>query len=550
MKNLLFPLAYGVGAVCKNKKIICLVQSNGSLLIKYEKHKNIWQTNFIFVRGIIFFIFGLYQTLVGLFDYSNLFKRDGILNKTKNSLNVSASCILYFVTIVISIFIAYLIFGVLPIKLSFYLAPKNYNVFFKRAIIAFLKMVLAFTILLLFKFVNVFGQYYKFNMAVRESQKKNNDVNYLEFFVCVLFCSLLFTSLFGIHGSMWYSVLVNALIFIFLVAFVYELFVLFIRYKWFNALIFPFSFLVLKKASQNEKKCAKIVLNELQILRGNNFKMETEKNMILFSDAYAEITNILTKANKYEKSDVDYIFCEILNKNRAEIKLIKNITKQNYKVAVDVAMKRAKGVPLTKIFGCAYFYGRKFIINDNVLSPRQETEILVMEALKVINKNCRVLDIGTGSGAIAITIAKESGAKVHACDVSDFALDIAQKNAKLLGANVEFIKSDLYKNIKQKFDVIISNPPYIPTKDVLELDEEVKNHDPILALDGGESGLNFYERIINEAPAHLSKNGKIFLEIGIGQEKDVKKLLQKSFKDINIIKDYNKINRVIFATLI
>ena len=162
----------------------------------------------------------------------------------------------------------------------------------------------------------------------------------------------------------------------------------------------------------------------------------------------------------------------------------------------------------------------------------------------------KVLDLCTGSGCIAITIAKNTDAKVYAVDISEAALTVAKKNATTHNANVKFINSDLFNNLKkEKFDIIISNPPYIRSKDILALEDEVKKNDPLISLDGGEDGLYFYREIAKSAPKYLNKNGKIFLEIGINEAKSVKKLLQNNFENIKIKKDYSGIDRVVIADI-
>ena len=181
-----------------------------------------------------------------------------------------------------------------------------------------------------------------------------------------------------------------------------------------------------------------------------------------------------------------------------------------------------------------------------------ETEILVENVINETKnfKKCKVLDIGTGSGAISISVAKFSGAEVTAVDVSKSALEVAKQNAKDLDAKVTFIQSDLFSQLKkkQKYDIIVSNPPYIRSLDIEGLDGEVKNYDPRLALDGGDDGLDFYRRISAEAKEHLTKGGKIFFEIGKGQFTQVKNILAKNgFEDIKGIKDYNKIYRIVKA---
>ena len=285
---------------------------------------------------------------------------------------------------------------------------------------------------------------------------------------------------------------------------------------------------------------------------GKKESMETkEQNEMRFSEAYVNLKEKLEKANKYEKSDLDFIFCEILGKNRAELKITKTISKNNYKNAARAVDRRCNGEPITKIFEHANFYGLNFKVTKDVLSPRMETEILVEQVINECTTKTKVLDIGTGSGAIAITIAKIKRAKVVAIDISEKALSVATQNAKLNEVIVTFKKADVMAGLKgyKKFDIIVSNPPYIPSADIEVLDDEVKKFDPIIALDGGKLGLDFYEKIIEDAPKILNKHGKVFFEIGIGQSKDLKKLLQKNFKDIRIVKDYNKIERVVIATL-
>ena len=279
--------------------------------------------------------------------------------------------------------------------------------------------------------------------------------------------------------------------------------------------------------------------------------MEIKEDKMPFSEAYISAKEKLQAANKFEQSDLDFIFCEILNKNRAEIKLLREISQVDFKKVMSVVERRAKAEPIDIIFGKTNFYGLDFKVTKEVLSPRMDTEILVEQVIKNCTVKTRVLDIGTGSGAIAVTVAKETGAKVTAVDISEKALEVAKHNAKLNGVNVVFKKSNIFSSISKlnKFDVIVSNPPYIPTADIGGLDEEVKRFDPILALDGGRTGLEFYEKIIEEAPKFLKPSGKIFFEVGIGQAGSVKKLLEKDFKDIKIIKDYGKIERVVEATL-
>lgn len=217
---------------------------------------------------------------------------------------------------------------------------------------------------------------------------------------------------------------------------------------------------------------------------------------------------------------------------------------------------RLRRIPLQHITGKAYFYGHEFKVNGNVLVPRPDTEILVEEALKVLTGNERVLDMCTGSGCILIACDLGEDNKFHfkegvGADISEKALNIARKNAENLGAdNMKFVCGDLFENVSGTFDVILSNPPYIARADLAGLEPEVRDFDPLNALDGGEDGLVFYRRIAEKAPDFLKNNGYIFLEIGYNQAKDVEDILKENgFSDISIIKDYGGNDRVVKALL-
>lgn len=258
--------------------------------------------------------------------------------------------------------------------------------------------------------------------------------------------------------------------------------------------------------------------------------------------------NALFETKNIDSSDLDWIICEVLNIGRSEIKTHNDLTPSEIKKIYKLAKQRYKGKPLSQVLKKVNFYGFDFFVNNKVLSPRPETELLVECVLKECVKKTG-LDIGAGSGAISIILNKCGDNNMTAVDISAAALKVAKKNEKTLGANVNFIKSDLFSKLKdEKFDFIVSNPPYIKTEDIKLLDGEVKNYEPIIALDGGESGFDFYEKIISVAPNYLNDGGKIYFELGIGQSEQVKKLLQKDFIEIEIIKDYNKIDRIIKAT--
>ena len=207
--------------------------------------------------------------------------------------------------------------------------------------------------------------------------------------------------------------------------------------------------------------------------------------------------------------------------------------------------------PLSHLVGFDYFYDRKFKVTKDVLSPRMETEELIYKVLEYIKKSkkdsFRILDLCTGSGIIAITLKKEIVEKyteIVASDISEKALSIAIENANNNNANITFIKSDLFDNISGKFDLIISNPPYISYKDKITIEDNVLKYDPHLALFAEEDGIYFYRKIIENAVHYLSKDGVIFFEIGYDQKEKIFELGKNNNFITTVYKDINDRDRI------
>lgn len=219
---------------------------------------------------------------------------------------------------------------------------------------------------------------------------------------------------------------------------------------------------------------------------------------------------------------------------------------EKYKQGIE---KLSKDVPLQYITNTQEFYGMKFKVNENVLIPRYDTEILIEETLKLAKDKDKILDMCTGSGIIAITLAKNvEKANVFACDISLEALKVAKENNELHNTNVKFINSNLFENIEEKnFDIIVSNPPYITEKEMQKLENQVRK-EPELALYGGVDGLDFYRKITENAKEYLKKEGLLIFEIGYKQKEDVSKILiENKFKNIKCVKDLQGLDRVIIG---
>lgn len=213
--------------------------------------------------------------------------------------------------------------------------------------------------------------------------------------------------------------------------------------------------------------------------------------------------------------------------------------------------KRAEHVPLQYIVGETEFMGLRFKVNSSVLIPRQDTETLVEEALKVVKPGMKVLDLCTGSGCIIISILHNvQEVEGYAIDISKQALNVAKENAKLNDVSVMFDHSDLFDHVTGTYDVIVSNPPYIPTTEILKLMPEVQTFEPMEALDGKEDGLYFYRKIIAEAQDYLKPEGHLLFEIGYDQGEAVLALMEEAgFHDVQVIKDLAHNDRVVTGML-
>src|SRR5574344_100759 len=227
---------------------------------------------------------------------------------------------------------------------------------------------------------------------------------------------------------------------------------------------------------------------------------------------------------------------------------------ENEELTKRVNQRANSHVPVQQIIGTSYFMGEEFIVNNNVLIPRDETEILVRKCIEIINENAfsSVLDVGTGSGCIACTIAKNTNAQVLGVDISTDALSVALDNSAKLNLfnRAIFRKSDLFSKIREdeNFDMIVSNPPYIPIAQKEKIQEEVKLEPSLALFATDKQGVEFYEQISQKAPRYLKDGGYLLFELGIYQAKIVKNLMkEKGFVEIKIIKDFAGIDRVILG---
>ena len=263
-------------------------------------------------------------------------------------------------------------------------------------------------------------------------------------------------------------------------------------------------------------------------------------------------------SNTSSKLDSEILLSEIIKKNRKYLILNSNeeLKKENIKSFDYLVKRRKKGEPIAYLINKKEFWKQNFYINQNVLIPRPDTETLVEETLKLFNVNSKLnmLDIGTGSGCILLSILKERrnffGTGI---DISKKAINVARFNAKMhqLSNRVKFYNSDVDKFLIGKYDLVVSNPPYIKRQDLKYLEVDVKGFEPKLALDGGKDGFSKITKVISKTSTLLKRNGRFILEIGFGQKKKILSILKQNNFFINkVAKDYGKNDRCVISTKI
>ena len=227
------------------------------------------------------------------------------------------------------------------------------------------------------------------------------------------------------------------------------------------------------------------------------------------------------------------------------------ITEEQKESYVNYISRRKKHEPLQQITGYQEFMGLQFVVTPDVLIPRQDTETLVEEAMRYLHDGMHILDMCTGSGCILLSLLKYSNDCIGVgCDISKAALTVAKDHADRLGITAEFIQSNLFENVKDKYEIIVSNPPYIPSDVIPTLMEEVRDYEPKGALDGFEDGLYFYREIIKSAKNHLYSGGMLFFEIGCEQAEAVSGYMKEAgYREVTVCKDLAGLDRVVYGTL-
>lgn len=280
--------------------------------------------------------------------------------------------------------------------------------------------------------------------------------------------------------------------------------------------------------------------------------------MMTLEEAYRLGNDVLNEAGVPDAGTDAWILLEHVtgvSRTRYYVNPRQVLSKEEEERYLSYIEKRKKRIPVQHLTGVQEFMGLEFIVNEHVLIPRQDTEVLVETIWEDLEPGMRVLDMCTGSGCILISLMKrmqtvlgEDGIAGVGADLSREALQVAEENASKQKVGAVFVESDLFDKVEGTYDIIVSNPPYIRTSVIKELQEEVKLHDPYAALDGKEDGLFFYREIIKKSKEYLKKGGRLYFEIGYDQGEDVKKLMEEAgFSEVTVKKDLAGLDRVVFG---
>lgn len=548
-----------------NKKVVSATDASGQKRLKSLQDKNkiiFW--HFPFVRGLQYFFCGIYGQIVAFWDVYDLCGGQKVKESELKKYYIK-KLIAIGLSLLLGVAFAALGLGLLPGQLGLWIVNYKQSTILRNLVILAFKLLFFALFLLFLRLFPSFNEFLKFNRGADvacvfgDSSKAKGKfcpprpLNFLNVVIFVFVLAQSVITLVGADFGFWFNLMFHVCIFVLSASVAFELLNLveMCKAKWIRCFCYPTAILVQAKPSRTHIETAAVALMEMNMLQGQKGREFMSENNRAFAVVYNEVKNKLAAAGINEKSETDWLIATVLGKNRAEIKLVASVSEKQYQDISKAAARRAKGESLDNIFGFTEFYGLRFDVNKKVLTPRMETELLVEQVLKVA-KNIsqpKILDLGTGSGAIAVTVAKNNPyAVVTAVDISKSALEVAEGNAKKNEVKVEFLHTNCFEGLKRKrkFDIIVSNPPYIATDDIKTLDKNVRECDPLLALDGGQDGLDFYRKIIPNATRRLTAGGTLLFEVGKGQAAAVRKLMRENgFEEIKTIKDYNKIERIV-----
>ncbi|MBQ2714727.1 MAG: peptide chain release factor N(5)-glutamine methyltransferase, partial [Clostridia bacterium] len=385
----------------------------------------------------------------------------------------------------------------------------------------------------------------------KEHDRCGTTFMFLVMAVSIVFFSLL--GLLGLDGNMWVRIGLRLLLMPVVAGLSYEILKGLAKFDNFLVRILKAPGLALQKLTTKEPDDGMIEVAIKSFTTAQELDADPSKETVTFNIdknftlAMTDIQNKLRKNKSCDwQADSEWIVSFVLGINRCEVKTLSTIKEEDLKKVKELVDRRAQGEPLQYILGNQTFLDADIKCDKRGLIPRFETEFMVDLVIKEMKGEEKVLDMCTGSGAIAVSIKKaHEKSCVTAVDLYE-ALDLAKENAERNKVEIEFIKSDMFQSLTDSYDVLVSNPPYINKKDMESLSKEVKC-EPQTALFGGEDGLDFYRIIAQEGYKYLTCGGVVYLEVGKGQAGDVQKLMSENYIDVEIIRDLDGVERIVKA---
>lgn len=550
---------------------------------------------FIFVRGIVYFfsnLLGIGKYLYRSTEMSIDERNNGKVNKwIEDKLKINISSTLTFIFLILLITLAIVAFAWVPVILANKVVALQWQWFTKDSALYFLliaveRLILFIIYIVIVSFLPTIQRIMRYlgaehktlNCVIAKKEVNVHSVSEtsrfferspVSFLYLTSIASIFVYSILDIFipdlaialHSKGLAIFTNILIRIAIVpttaGLVYELIQLFalsksnflLLFKWPNYLI------QLLTVREPDEDMIAVAIAAHKVVEDMENGKEVQLTKFIFSRSvrqYLKDLKVRFLENNIDESDAEWLLSVKTDIPRSELAESKTILMPSkIKQLESFVSARLNGKPLWYVLGSTSFYGSEFLVDERVLIPRPETELLCEQAIKIVDKGNKILDLCTGSGCIAITIAKECrqlNLAVTAADISTDALQLAQKNASINGVSINFVESNMFQNIEGKFDLIVCNPPYIKHDDIQNLQSEVKNFEPILALDGGKSGLDFYKILAQEAHKYLLPEGTLLVECGEGQAEEIVKMLE-AFEFKMVTRDLNGIDRFIRAML-
>ncbi len=567
-----------------------------ALRIKPNSKRPLWQ-RLVFIRGVVNFVSSLVVGMKTLMRSAEVCVSEDTEEKSKLSkwmeehLKVSGGEIVSTVSVILGVVLALALFVFLPLLFSDMIATaapvvNEYHRLWYHLIEGGFRLVIFILYILftlLFPSLRETYEYhgaehktincYEYGMPLTPENVKKcsrlHDRCGTTFLFIVLIISILVFALVGVPLDMLYAyagiegilqrvvaVLVRLLLLPVVAGISYELLKLLSYTNFFLFLPFKAPGYLLQKLTTREPDEKKIecAICAFQKVLEMDANPELPEKLFATETKLSKLMERMKKnfrEQQIDESDAEWILALSLNLPRSALSEERIISRAECKRILEMFDERLTGRPLWYIYGDTEFYGYTFKVDERVLIPRPETEILVHHAVAALKEGDSVLDLCTGSGAVAVCIACEAAKDKHVTvvgtDISDPALEVARENARINKANVSFVKSDLFENVRGRYNLITANPPYVKSAEIGTLPKDVREFEPRLALDGGADGLEFYRRIAEKAPRYLARGGMLLLECGEDQAQEVVKIFQSATRcDFTmLVKDDAGIDRIV-----